>query len=375
MRTYWLALSLAAVGTAARAEAPVTTTGESFELGGYANLEFERMFQSTGRGDRNGSFDLTELDLVLNWHGSENLRVAADLGWNHGTDLSRSNADGSVVVNYAWAEYRFQDWLKVRAGKMFTPFGIYNEFHTAKTAILTVKEPRSTGSTTSLGGAVRAYPRYQTGVALLGNGDSRLGAWDYVATVSNGDTRDATQNPYEQDDNKYKAVTARVRLSPIPSLELGGSFYVDWINELDAVTKKPTGELTRLTSWGAQVTFRPGKVAGLELEYVGTGVDYSRASGKREVWSHGLSAMVFGAFSPKYVPYLRYEWLDPDAATAHDYGSIAVAGLAYRPHPTVLLKAEVDTFLFGDANGRRVNTSGPAYTDYSELKLAMAVGF
>ena len=36
------------------------------------------------------------------------------------------------------------DAVKLRAGKMFTPFGIYNEIHTAKPSIIILKEPNPT---------------------------------------------------------------------------------------------------------------------------------------------------------------------------------------------------------------------------------------
>lgn len=363
---------LVLAGAAARAETPVTTSGQSFDLNGYANVEFTRMFPGSGNGDSNGSFDMSELDLVLNWHGTDKLRVAADLGFAHG--VATGSNFGEVSEQYAFVEYAFADWARLRAGKMFIPFGIYNEFHTAKTAILSVKEPRATGTTQFLGGVdlqgktMRPFPRWGTGVQLLGNGASPLGDWDYAVAVTNGDSKSV--DPFQKDDNKDKAVTARVRLSPDPTLEVGASYYVDWVNELDG-TGKPTGGLAQTSSYGLQATWRIGHVLALQAEYVATNLVPSAQSGLRELWTHGAFLMAYGEFSEQFIPYARVEWYDPDALVAANTGRLYLVGLAVRLPGNLLLKGEVDTWDLGGANARYKNGDG----NFSEVKLAVAVGF
>ena len=158
-------------GATARAEAPLVGNGDSFRVDGYSSFEFEKMFGDEGRGDPNGSFDADLFDLVLNWRGSDRLRVAADVTWEHGP--ATEDGRGNVAVEYAFAEYSFADWARVRAGKMFTPFGIYNEIHTAKPAYLSVKEPLSTNKPDKFGMPQRMYPRWET---MAESGMNRLRA-------------------------------------------------------------------------------------------------------------------------------------------------------------------------------------------------------
>ncbi|MBN1782996.1 hypothetical protein JW948_17815 [bacterium] len=120
---------------------------ENIRINGYSGFEFEKMFGDEGKGDPNGSFDSDLFDLVFNVTTADYLRIAADITWEHGA--ATEDGRGNAAVEYVFCEYLVRDWLKFRAGKMFTPFGIYNEIHTAKPVILTVNEPLSTKKTTS----------------------------------------------------------------------------------------------------------------------------------------------------------------------------------------------------------------------------------
>jgi hypothetical protein len=92
---------------------------ETFTLNGYSSFEFEKRLTDQGRGDPNGSFDADLLDLVVNFKPDSRLRVAADLTWEHGA--ATEDGRGNVAVEYGLVEYAFHDWLRLRAGKMFTP--------------------------------------------------------------------------------------------------------------------------------------------------------------------------------------------------------------------------------------------------------------
>src|SRR5574342_544278 len=122
MRRLCLAATSAAV-LALSPAAPLRAQGtELVRINGYTSVEFEKMLGDEGRGDPNGSFDADGFDLVLNFTPSHRLRVAADLTWEHGS--ATEDGRGNVAVEYAFPEYYAADLLKVRAGKMFTYFGI-----------------------------------------------------------------------------------------------------------------------------------------------------------------------------------------------------------------------------------------------------------
>ncbi len=344
---------------AAQASEGGTPLSEMFRLNGYSSFEFEKQLGDKGKGDPNGSFDADLFDLVFNFTPSPRLRVSSDLTWEHGA--ATEDGRGNVAVEYAFAEVTAKDWLRFRAGKMFTAFGIYNEIHTAKPAFLTVKEPLATNKNDKFGSDIRFYPRWQAGIAVLGDAHISSVDLDYIVQLSTGEQ--SSPNPFEEDDNKTKAVTARVRVRPTQQITVGASLYSDRLTEYDA-DGNPTGGSTRFLSYGAQATWTPASF-GLELEYVGGHVD---ASDKPKQKRNAFTAMVWYRFRDRYTPYFRYEWLDPDSGVSGDTAQLFIYGINVRVVKALYLKADFDTVKAGSANGR---FEGQGYT---ELKMAATVG-
>jgi hypothetical protein len=381
---------LAASAGPARAESPVTTNGESLQLNGYSSFEFEKQLTDKGEGDKYGSFDADLFDLVFNWRGSEHLRVAADVTWEHGA--ASENGRGNVAVEYAWAEYAVNDAFRIRAGKMFTPFGIYNEIHTAKPATLTVKEPFSTNRTDKWGTETRLYPRWLVGVGFFGNGTSAIGDWDYALAVSNGeqfqynaDGFDITGNPYEEDNNKQKAVTARVRLATIGNIAVGLSGYFDLVRVYnpEGPFKGDFKGTLRQTAYGLSLKWtNPEPSIGVELEFVGADFTPTTAL-KNSVVAAGYapldtattmggSAMVFWHATESLTPYIRYEYLNLDDDISADATSLILAGVNYRVGDGLVLKVEGDYTM---AQKNSAFGDGVDGLNFLELKIAAVVGF
>jgi hypothetical protein len=329
-------------------------------INGYTSVEFEKMLGDEGRGDANGSFDADGFDLVLNFTPSHRLRVAADLTWEHGP--ATEDGRGNVAVEYAFPEYYASDLLKVRAGKMFTHFGIYNEIHTAKPAFLTVKEPLSTNKNEKFGSDLRFYPRWTNGVALLGTGKLGRGDFDYVVQVGNGEQSDS--NPFEEDDNGAKAFGGRFQFMPRLGITAGVSFYTDRLAEVGDLEDLAGGP-ARLVSYGGHA-FWSRRGLGLEAEYVRGYVDPDEGA---RVTRHALTAMAFYRIQDRVTPYLRYEWLDPDLARPDDRAWQYVYGVNVRLTQGLFVKAELDTVRSGQAN-RRFEGVG-----YTEFKSSFAAGF
>ncbi|MGE5125426.1 MAG: outer membrane beta-barrel protein [Betaproteobacteria bacterium] len=333
---------------------------ETFTVNGYSSFEFEKMLGDKGRGDPNGSFDADLIDLVVNFKPDSRLRVASDLTWEHGA--ATEDGRGNVAVEYAFAEFYFRDWLKVRAGKMFTAFGIYNEIHTAKPAFLTVKEPLATNKNDKFGSDLRFYPRWQAGAAVLG--DMHFGSVDADYTLQVGNGEQSATNPFEEDDNTAKSVTARLRVHPTQALTVGASLYRDSLTEYSAEGES-TGGRTHLTSYGAQLQWVPSAL-GLELEYVRGSLDPSREPSRTR---SALTAMAYYRIRDRFTPYFRYEWLDPDSTISGDTAGLYIYGLNARVVKGLFLKAELDTVTTGSHNPR---FEGQGYT---EAKAAVVVGF
>ncbi len=168
-----------------------SATLDNISFNGYLSFEYERHIdgdKTNGDGDAVGDANGSQ--------ATDKLRVATDLTWEHGS--ATEDGRGNVAMEYAFAEYTLGQHTKVRAGKMFTNFGIYNEIHTAKPATLSVKEPQSTNKNDKLGSAIRFYPRWLNGLAVIGHYQLPTSSWDYVLQLSNGESEDV--NPYEEDE-------------------------------------------------------------------------------------------------------------------------------------------------------------------------------
>ena len=330
--------------------------GKKIRINGYSSFEFEKRFGNAGGGDANASFDADLFDLVLNIQATDRLRIAADITWEHGA--ATEDDRGNVAIEYAFPEYTIENWLRVRTGKMFIPFGIYNEIHTAKPAFLTVKEPLSTNKPDKFGMQRRFYPRWGSGVSLVGNFDIKTWEIDYNFQISNGEQE--TNNPFEEDDNKEKAFAARIRFAPTYNLKAGLSFYTDELTD-----STDSGRRVRLLSYGGQLEWRINNL-GFEFEYVGGSLDSVNMAKETQ---YGFTSMGFYTFCEKYTPYVRFEYLDPNTDMSNDEANLFVYGINIELDNDLFFKAELNT-TDGDRNNEKFK--GVRFT---ELKAAIAVGF
>lgn len=334
---------------------------DKVKINGYTSLEFEKQLGDDGEGDPNGSFDADGIDLVINVLPTDRLRFATDLTWEHGAATEEGR--GNVAVEYAFVEYFVTDALKIRTGKMFVPFGLYNEIHTAKPLFLSVKEPFSTDKVDKLGSPVRFFPRWGAGLALLGTGFVGGKELDYTVQVSNGENSNGTENPFEKDDNTQKAVAARVRFHPDSRLTVGVSLYRDETTLLDA-DGEDSGDRSTQLSWSVHGSWEATR-AGLEAMYVRGKLD---PPGSARLSRAGLEVMLWGKFG-RVRPYVRYEHHDPDTDLDDDAASILLAGVNVRIDDGLYLKAELDRNVSDGLNSKLEGA------DFTEFKASLALGF
>jgi hypothetical protein len=73
---------------------------------------------------RDGSAELLEAALTVTTLPTDRLRIAAQfLARNFG-----DTGNGNVVLDWGYGDYRWRDYLGVRAGKVKLPYGLYNEY-------------------------------------------------------------------------------------------------------------------------------------------------------------------------------------------------------------------------------------------------------
>lgn len=96
---------------------------EKIQLHGFASQGYLDSAGNNFLSDSlDGTFAFNEIGLNLNLRFSDQLRFGGQI-------LSRkmgSYGDNSIRLDWGLADYRFQDWAGIRAGKVKIPLGLYN---------------------------------------------------------------------------------------------------------------------------------------------------------------------------------------------------------------------------------------------------------
>jgi hypothetical protein len=324
-------------------------------INGYTNFEFEKQVSKQGKGDKNGSFDADQIDLVFNVAVSERVRVAIDLSWEHGT--ATEDDRGNQALEYGFVEYAFSDKLKLRFGKMHTPFGVFNEIHTAKPAFLSVKEPPSLNKNSRVvGGGYLFYPRWGAGIEAHGDAVVRGMDLTYDVLVANGDSE--TVNPFELDENTSKSVTTRVRLDVTDNIRVGYSFYRD---------RLASNVFTSLHSHGLEAELNLARFRLLgEMAFGSLGL--ATGGSQRQVGWYIQPSM---HLSHGITPYLRYDSFNPNRDLTGVDGHVFLVGVNVELAKNFQLKLENNDFRGGSKSTLAVFPG----KGYNEIKAALVLGF
>lgn len=175
-RSVWLLLvvvSLALVPRQARA-ADIGAPGEpgSVAVHGFVSPGF---ITSTGNNylanSKGGSFEFTEVGLNFTVPITDKLRAGMQL---FARDLGRIG-NYSPKMDWFYLDYRFEDWLGFRAGRVKLPFGLYNDTSDIDAARVPILLPQSIYPIAS-----RDFLLAQTGAEIYGRIDLRsAGALEY----------------------------------------------------------------------------------------------------------------------------------------------------------------------------------------------------
>lgn len=324
-------------------------------INGYTNFEFSKQIGDEGGGDKNGSFDADQFDLVFNIAVLDRVRVAVDLSWEHGT--ATEDGRGNQAMEYGFVEYAVSDGLKLRFGKMFTPFGIFNEIHTAKPAFLSVKEAASLNKNDRIvEGGFLFYPRWGAGIAA--HGDGVIGGKDvtYDVLVANGDQQEA--NPFEEDENTSKSVTARVRVDVADGLRVGYSYYRDHLS---------TDGFTKLQSHGFEAELNLARFRILSEVAFGS-LDLAEGSTQKQL---GWYIQPSFHLNNGWTPYVRLDHVNPNRRMSDVGGWDFIVGVNIEMSRNFQLKLENNSFR-GGSNSSLAQYSGRGY---DEFKAALVLGF
>ena len=260
---------------------------------GFVDAEFEKSSHDT-LGDPNGSFDQVHFNLLTEYAVSDTMTAKMHLEFEHSP--STEDGTGNIALEWSYLEYILNNTTKIRIGKNLTPFGIYNDIHDATPTRPSIRIPWGIFTPEKVGG-FGMFAHHSTGLYLLGNHYlSDTMKMNYEVYVANGEND--TENEAEADENKNKAVGARVGLSPMTDLTLGASYY-----------KGQKG-----------VAKTDHKAAGLSAEYTSypfaVRAEYalSKLGAVTETSWYAETAYTINMLTP----FIRYGMLDPDDNTVND---------------------------------------------------------
>jgi hypothetical protein len=168
---------------------------------------------------KRGSLGLTEAAINFTKTLGDRLRLGVQLFGGGFIPTGAYNAR----MDWFYLDYRFRDWLGIRAGRVKLPFGLYNEFNDVDQARLPILLPQSTYPVTN-----RNFLLAQTGFELYGYLDfASAGALEYRCyggtALFDVPTPPGQAFAVRNVDFDYLAGGRLMWEAPVPGLRLGAS--------------------------------------------------------------------------------------------------------------------------------------------------------
>jgi len=179
-----------------------------------------------GNSER-GSFEFSEAALNVSTEVVDHLRVGAQLFTR---DLGPIG-NYTMTLDWAYLDYRWRDWLGIRAGRIKMPFGLYNEFSDIDMARVPILLPQGIYPIVN-----RDILLAHTGFSLYGryNFDQASPAWPHGISyqlfagaifIDPGTRALIIRGPVELEevDTKYVAGAQVFWRTPLPGLRVGAT--------------------------------------------------------------------------------------------------------------------------------------------------------
>ncbi len=303
-----------------------------FELYGFSQIDFSA---SNSSGSISG-FNLRRINLIGEFFLDQKIRVLSDIEFKGGTDITPNdpNSVGTLKVSRAWLEYSVSSELKVRAGKMITPFGLYNLIHDASASYFAV-DPPLLYSDLKLFPSLpsnRLFAKYYTGVEFLGTFDldkegSQL---EYSVGIGNGRGLSITGD----DLNNNRSLSARIMYRPsvFRGFQIGSSFYTDRNFEGIGGVKNDLEY-----AYGIDLQFENSE---MQIQAEGLASSYKIINGNRI--TAGISYIQIAyTFFDVLTSFVNYSIVLADLSNNNSVFSRFNLGLNYAISPNLFLKTEI----------------------------------
>jgi hypothetical protein len=290
-------------------------------------------------------------------------------------ELQRNFSWGGIEIQRAWIEYQPFDFMSIRGGQWFTPYGYWNDDHGSPTIISVHKPfPISEG----------IFPERQTGLIVHGKYFIDSTAIGYAATLSNG------RGPFDaiRDLDNNKAVGGRLYLDAtwLGNLTIGVDVYRGMFTastkryRVDTSTGEPVAEIYRTVdsrydelSYGADLRWLwQGLHVQAELMFndaayednnrpptVGFHPSPTFSADYRRIGTYALLG-----YRIESINLMPYAMVEHSTFTSTDLAPPIVVwtgGLNLRPTPNVVLKAELAYGTFDGTGSTGLGADDLAY--------------
>lgn len=312
-----------------------------------AFLTFENEYLSDNSLD--GSFDLTEIGINFSRQLTDTLRFGVQLF------AQKQGRKGSFrpLVDWFNLDWRFRDWLGLRAGRLKIPYGLYNEIQDVDAARVPVLLPQS------------VYPLQGREILFAHSGVELYG---FVGLGSGGGL-------------EYRLFGGSILLADFPLVAVGAGFEADtrlpwifggrliWETPLDGLRFSGSIQWAHIDSTAFIPTFDPIDITNDSYQWVASAeyrmpwmtvtAEYSRWSADQSSSNPALSPPIDDTSERAYVMFTTRvtPWLTPGAYYAVYYPTVSNrVGPENRQHDVALtLRFDLNQFWLVKLEGHYFN--------------------
>lgn len=343
------------------------TTPNSTAVGGYGEAAYNK-YRNTDANKNQA--DLRRFVLFFGHRFNDNLRFFSELEVEHA--VASSGDKGEVEIEQAYLDYRLNDAVNFKAGLFLIPLGILNETHEPPTYYGVERnfvETRIIPSTfreggLQLHGEIGQGLKYQVGITT-GFDTGKLDDPAFAIRSAHQELQLANAN----DLSVHGALNYRA-----PGVLLGGGVFTGNTGQNGATNAALKGVSARLTLWDMHAKYFKGNW-DLQTVYArGTLGDAAQVSNALVAASGNPALIAPKTFDGWYAqaayhvwkrgdmdlaPFIRFEKFNTQKTVADGFTPdpqnderVITAGLSFKLHPQVVIKADYQKFRTDSAKDR-----------------------
>ncbi|GMT43044.1 MAG: hypothetical protein IEMM0002_1455 [bacterium] len=323
-----------------------------FGVNGFLDLEYSGMDKAPmithpgevmTKTDDMSSFD-QHINLLVN-AARDRTSVTINLEGLH--DYTGEGQNG-IAIEEGYGVYSFSDTLKLHAGLMLAPFGIYNATRYITPLFASVVLPQmyqmpSNYHLEDISVNSTIMP-YKANLMISGTFSTDSADFDYYLYMSNGENELESAH-VGSDTNNDKGYGGRVRVAFADDYLLGASYWT--------VNNSPA-DVGRENLIGLDTELNFSEELKLEIEYVADNYGVRKER-------HSYYARLTREMSNKISPFIAYDFAHDDSDDVYNRGQTRYSvGFGYRLSSFTTLKAGYHYHVLGDKN------KAPALPDGSD---------